>query len=148
MMEILKTIYTFQERNSTLIATTTTNGLKVVITAFSSNKVLIQGAGCKLWQFTIFRVLSEKLNRPASQSNQSHRDLDTPTTSRNNSNSKHSYTPQNFNPRASPKNLLTSLATKLSPVFISRPSNNKQNSKTKKNKDLYTSKYTLQPEWN
>lgn len=57
MMDLLKTLYTF----TTNTATTEIGGQKVVITTYKTKKLIIQGAGSKLWHNSIFKCLSEKL---------------------------------------------------------------------------------------
>lgn len=62
--EFLHGMYQFQtNKNNTGIEThfTLDDKFKVVLTLYKNKKLLIQGAGSKLWRNTIFRRLSEKL---------------------------------------------------------------------------------------
>ena len=64
----LTELYDFKgKKNSAISASTTTQGQKVTLTLYRTQKLLIQGVGAKLWKSTEFQTLSFMFNQSENQ---------------------------------------------------------------------------------
>lgn len=65
MMEMLLKLYNFEQNmpQTGLITTTKLAGHRLVITAYNSKKIVVQGNSFPIWKSTVFRTLSEKLDQ-------------------------------------------------------------------------------------